>query len=61
MSNSTKKDDCHDVTIDSTISDIEIERSGSTNNVMIEPSPKSSSELLSSESVISDSDARPSN
>jgi len=60
MSNSTKKDDCHDVTIDSTISDIEIERSGSTNNVMIEPSPKSSSELLSSESVISDSDARPS-
>ncbi|CUM52495.1 uncharacterized protein AC631_05634 [Debaryomyces fabryi] len=60
MSNLSKKDDGHDVTIDSTNSDIEVERSGSTSNIMLAPSPKSSSELLSSESVISDSDARPS-
>lgn len=60
MSNTTKKDDYHDVTIDSTASEFEGERSESGANIMISPSPKSSSELLSSDSVISDSESKPS-
>lgn len=61
MNGVSKTDDGHDFTINSTTSDLDLDRSGSSSNALMNQSPKSSTEFLAeSDSVISDLHAKPS-